>query len=387
MKQALRIAYLTIEDPRDRRPWSGTYHFLLRELEKQVEHVEVLGPLPEPFVVKVCKVFNQLTLRLLGKRFNYRASPWVAKAYARLIEKRLGDRSFDLIVAPAHVSTVAFLRTATPIVYINDRCMAGALGYHAILTDLFDWSRDQSLELERTTLRRATISVFSNHWAGDAALRTAPDVADRIHVVPFGANLPQAPERMGTGTWPNGQLKLLFLGVNWQEKGGPIAYEALLQLKRSGMPVRLVVCGCDPPEPCTDPDLVREGFLDKNDPQQLARLNEHLRTADLLILPTRFDASPVVLCEAASYGLPVLATRTGGIPTVVEESVTGLLFDPSDNGDAYARAITSLLHDQQRYQAMRMASRARFEQVLNWSVFVRTMLDHARGSSASKSSR
>ncbi|HRQ86246.1 MAG TPA: glycosyltransferase, partial [Flavobacteriales bacterium] len=66
-----------------------------------------------------------------------------------------------------------------------------------------------------------------------------------------------------------------------------------------------------------DPDLVREGFLNKNLPADMARLEHHLRTADFLILPTRFEAYGIVFCEAAAYGLPALASRTGGVPTIV----------------------------------------------------------------------
>ena len=41
MKLLITIGYLTIEDARDRRTWSGTHHFLLKELERRVERIEV----------------------------------------------------------------------------------------------------------------------------------------------------------------------------------------------------------------------------------------------------------------------------------------------------------------------------------------------------------
>ncbi len=377
MKLPITVGYLTIEDARDRRAWSGTHHFLLKELERRVERVELLGPLPEPIVVKAARLFNQIALRLLGKRFNWRASPWVARSYARIIERGLQAKPVDLVIAPAGLATTAFLRVDAPIIYINDRCIAGALGYHDVLQDLFDWSREQSLATERAALRNASLSIFSSAWAADAAKKALPQAADRIRMIPFGANLPEAPAAPGSGTWPNGPLKLLFLGVYWEAKGGPIAYDALLALKRAGVKAQLVVCGCEPPGGCDDPDLIREGFLDKNKPEELARLREHLRTADFLILPTRFEAYGIVLCEAAAYGLPVLATRTGGIPTIVLEGETGLLFDERNGGEHYAEAVMRLLKDADRMHRMRVAARARFERVLNWQVFVEELLAQA----------
>lgn len=379
MKHAITVGYLTIEDARDRRTWSGTHHFLLKELERRVERVELLGPMPDTFAVLVSRALNQVMLRILGKRFNWRASPWVARSYARIIERRLAASPVDLIIAPAGLSTTAYLRAKVPIIYINDRCIAGALGYHDVLQNLFIWSREQSLATERAALRNAALSIFSSDWAADAARLAAPDVADRVRMIPFGANLPDAPASIGSGTWPNGPLKLLFLGVYWEAKGGPITYDALLALKRAGVQAQLVVCGCEPPLECDDPDLVREGFLDKNRPEELARLQAHLRTADLLILPTRFDASPIVLCEAAANGLPVLVTRTGGVPSVVKDGATGILFGMDARGEHYAEAILGLLADAQRMAAMRWASRERFQRVLNWEAFADALLDQASG--------
>ncbi len=387
MKHPITIGYLTIEDARDRRPWSGTHHFLLKELEQHVDRVELLGPIAEPFAVLACKVLNQLTLRLLGKRFNYRASLWVAKSYARIVEQRLERTPVDVIMAPAGLSTIAYLRTSTPIIYVNDRAIAGALEYHAILKDLFTWSREQSLVTERAALRNASLSVFSSVWAADAAEHAVPDVADRVRMIPFGANLPQAPEAIGQGSLHTGTLKLLFLGVNWEEKGGPIAYDTLLALKQAGVKVQLVVCGCTPPVECKDPDLLREGFLDKNKPADLARLQEHLRTADLLILPTRFEAYGIVFCEAAAYGLPVLASRTGGVPTIVQEGETGYLFGLEATGLDYAERIKTLLVDREQIQVMRRRARKRFDEVLNWKAFVERLLAYAEEAGLVKSAR
>jgi len=386
LKLPITIGYLTIEDARDRRTWSGIHHFLLKELERRVERIELIGPLPETFAVKCTRALNQFFLRVPGKRFNWRASPSVARSYARIIEGRLMQRPVDLIIAPAGLSTTAYLRTDSPIIYINDRCIAGALGYHDVLQNLFDWSREQSLATERAALNKAALSVFSSAWAADAARKALPQAADRVRMIPFGANLPEAPAIPGTGTWPNGPLKLLFLGVYWEEKGGPIAYEALLSLKRAGINAQLVVCGCEPPSACDDPGLIREGFLDKNKPEELARLQSHLRTADFLIVPTRFEAYGIVFCEAAANGLPVLASRTGGVPTVVDEGRTGLLFALDAGGQQYADAIQGLLADNARLTAMRRAARERFEQVLNWEAFVQTMLGQAAPLISRKSS-
>ena len=375
MERDLTIGYVTIDDPNDRRSWSGIHNFLLVALRKRVARVVPIGPLrPQPELF-LSRAFNQVLLRVFKKRFNYRASWIMARAYARVIKRR--TKGLDLIIAPAGLPTVTLIDPGVPIIYFNDRCTAGAMHYHRILWDLAEFSRKESLAVEHRTFQNSDLVVFSSDWAAEGARKAYPDIADKLRVIPMGANLDAAPAPPEPRKFPPERLKLLMLGVNWVDKGGPIAYEALQELKRNGHAAQLVVVGCTPPPGFDDADLVREGFLNKNVPADMAKLVEHLRTADFLILPTRFEAYGIVFCEAAAYGLPVLATRTGGIPTVVQDGRTGFLFDAEEGGGAYAKRVMEMIKEPQRWHDMRLAARARYEGILNWEAFVQNLLDHA----------
>jgi glycosyltransferase involved in cell wall biosynthesis len=385
MKLPITVGYVSVDDPTDRRTWSGTNHFLLRSLQQQVASVKVLGPLrPQPALF-LCQAINQVMLRTVGKRFNYRDSFVMARAYAGILGPLLHD--VDLIIAPAGLATTALLRTKAPIIHVNDRCIAGALGYHRILNDLAAFSQQESLALEQQALKNAALTVYASQWAADAAIQAAPEQAYKVKVVPFGANLEQMPSVPEVRRFPSERIKLLFLGVNWGDKGGPIALQALQELRRRGVAAQLVVCGCTPPTSDADVDMICEGFLDKNDPVQAKRLEEHLRTADLLILPTRFEAYGIVCCEAAAYGLPVLATRTGGIPTIVQDGITGHLFDMDEDGVAYADRVLQLVQAPETWQTMRNKARKRYEEVLNWTAFTHELLRLAQEARSDNNAR
>jgi glycosyltransferase involved in cell wall biosynthesis len=69
-----------------------------------------------------------------------------------------------------------------------------------------------------------------------------------------------------------------------------------------------------------------------------------LRDLDIFVLPSISEACPNALLEAMTIGLPVVATRVGGIPALVEDGKTGLLVPPGDPL-SLARAIIRLIED------------------------------------------
>ena len=74
------------------------------------------------------------------------------------------------------------------------------------------------------------------------------------------------------------------------------------------------------------------------------RLPEHFRSADCFVLPSLTEGNPKALIEAMACGLPCAASARGGIPSIMEDGVTGLLFDPESVADI-ARAVERLLSE------------------------------------------
>jgi glycosyltransferase involved in cell wall biosynthesis len=98
------------------------------------------------------------------------------------------------------------------------------------------------------------------------------------------------------------------------------------------------------------------------------------RRADVFCFPTFFnsEAMPVVLVEAMASGLPVVATRWRGIPSVVVEGETGLLVEPHDS-DAVADRLAVLAADTHLRQRMGQAARDRFERKYTQAQFAAAM--------------
>jgi glycosyltransferase involved in cell wall biosynthesis len=126
------------------------------------------------------------------------------------------------------------------------------------------------------------------------------------------------------------------------------------------------------------PPFVRSmGFLDKRTPAGLATLERLYAEAHFLVLPTRVDATPVVVSEANAYGVPCLASRVGGLPSIVTDDVNGRLFPP-DAVAAYAAYVAETMATRGRYQELARSAFNTYETRLNWDTATRTVAELLR---------
>lgn len=361
----LRIAFLTPQDPLSKRSWSGTIYFMAQALQKHCGDVTFLGPVSARQLGG--KVYNRLVRRLLRKRYDYSHSLSYAMKCAKFFEKKLEGRSFDVIFAPAAATGLAFLKNRVPTVYASDVTFSLLHNYYPEFTNLMKKSIREGNIIEKAAINKSRIALFSSEWAAQSAVRDYGAEPANIRVIPFGANMDSVPRKeVVLKRGKSGRLRLLFLAVNWHRKGGDIAYETLVSLIKRGIDAELIVCGCVPPSGVSHERMTVIPFLSKDDPVQMKELTDLFLTADYLLLPTRYDCTPIVFCEANAFGMPVVSTDTGGVSSLISNGENGIMLPSSARGDQYADAIYGLYRDDERYAALNRSSRAAFEERLNW---------------------
>jgi glycosyltransferase involved in cell wall biosynthesis len=114
-------------------------------------------------------------------------------------------------------------------------------------------------------------------------------------------------------------------------------------------------------------------FVDKNKPDGCRLLSKLFVQADLFVLPTRVDCSPIALCEANAFGLPVVATDRGGVSGIVRTGENECLFPPTARGSDYAEVIPDPFSQRAKHLELRKNARAHFESRLNWDVWGATV--------------
>ena len=367
-----KIAYYSINDPLDKRSWSGTTYYFGQTLQKHVGDVDFLGPVKIPWLL-------DKTIRALQKlsRFLFR-SEWIPKysllknIYAcRILKRRMQGRQYDLLVAPAAASELGYLNTDLPIVYFGDATYkAYSETYEKEFKNSNKFSRWEGEHLEKRALKKSSLIVLTSCWAANSAMHDYGVPASKIEVILLGANIDLIPGRdIIFHKEANKTLTLLFLAVDWERKGGAIAFDALKHLHKMGINARLVVCGVVPPPQFVHSHMEVIPFLNKNDAADYRRFVALLSSVHFLLVPTRADCSLLVSCEANAYGVPTVSTDVGGVKDVVKDGINGYCLPPEAGGAEYASAIASLFADKEKYHQLVVSSRNRFENELNWDSF------------------
>ncbi len=366
----MKIGLLHAYDTRDKRAWSGTIYYMACMLENYCGEIFHLSPIPFSKEMLVGRVINKSARIFFRKNFRYHCSFLFARRFAKVTAQRLAGQSFDVIVAPAGATEIAFLETDIPIVLVEDATYKQLFDYYPVCSNLLQRSIYEMNTIQDLALKKASAVIYSSTWAAHSAIGEYGADPAKVHVVPFGANLDEPPPReVVLARKKSERCRLLFLGVEWVRKGGVIAFETLLKLEEMGIQAELIVCGCTPPEKIAHERMKVIPFLDKNDEIQRQELEKLFMSADFLLVPTRAEAYGLVFCEASAFGLPVIATNTGGVSEIVREGENGFLLPYEARGDAYAEVIARVYHDDQRYAELVRASRAAFEERLNWDAW------------------
>ncbi|MBX7255463.1 MAG: glycosyltransferase family 4 protein [Candidatus Hydrogenedentes bacterium] len=223
------------------------------------------------------------------------------------------------------------------------------------------------MKFEREAYAHCDLIVFGSKWAADSAIHQYGVSPDKVRSIAFGANLDKVPDRervLENRRREQSTCELLFLGVDWERKGGELAISVVETLNRLGLKARLTVCGIVPAS--VSPYIRVVPFLNKHEAKDQARLSQLLDEATFLFLPTRGDCSPIVFCEAFAHGLPVVTCAVGGVPEIVTDGVNGIVRDRSTPADEFADIIAGLFRDTCTYAQFCEAARGAYDQTFNW---------------------
>jgi glycosyltransferase involved in cell wall biosynthesis len=235
------------------------------------------------------------------------------------------------------------------------------------------------LRLDRLCTRLADAVVAVSQHTADHMISEEHAPPGKIHVVLNGIDFdrvrvsgPAASERIRRDVDAAQAHLLVVLARLHPEKGYGTLFRTLPGLRRRlARPTVLIVAGTGPFEAQYRAEVAALGCDDMvrfvGFRQDAADL---IAAADLVVLPSLAEAFGLVLAESLALGTPVVATRVGGIPEIVDDGVDGVLVPPED-APALEDALVALLGDPQRRRRLSGAGVARMRERFGFLEMVR----------------
>jgi glycosyltransferase involved in cell wall biosynthesis len=199
---------------------------------------------------------------------------------------------------------------------------------------------------------------------------------DKIHIIPQGTDTADFPflQREITSEKP---IVILSVGRLSIEKGFHIAVKAISSLAPQHPGIQYRIIGSGPEEKTLTrlcEQLGIQQHIHIHGSVSTDELLSHYSEAHIFVLPSidfrdgsHTETQGVVLQEAQSSGIPVIASRTGGIPEVIKDRKTGLLFE-EENDTQLSQLIESLIDDREQYRTIAQQARKDVEE--NYSIEV-----------------
>jgi len=256
-----------------------------------------------------------------------------------------------------------------------------------------EWLSQLDARMIDRRLRHADLIVGCSEYITDKIRERFPQHAARCTTIYNGVQAEADPGRRR----PGDTLELLNVGRVSPEKGLHVLVDALERVVASHPEVRLTVLGEESPVPyefavkiSTD-ELVQklERFYGGSYLQQLSermsdavaervtfvdrvphdRTRQYYDEADVFVFPSIFEAFPIPPIEAMAAGVPVIASKAGGVVESVVHEQTGLLVEREDPV-GLAAAILRLADDEELRASMGEAGRTRVRDLYPWSRIV-----------------
>ncbi len=367
----MKVGFAARWSPLDKRSWSGTSYYSYQEIKKHND-VEIFQFKWPWYLREWLTTQKSLNRKLFKKHTAVEFLKAYAKYFSKQLEKELQKRPVDVLFVSASSQLIAYLKTDIPIIYMTDATFQQIQGYYPYFSNLAAYNVRQGIELDKQAFHNTAHCMLASEWNKSSAITDYGINAGKITVVPCGANLDRIPAAVAERAVSNETVRLLFLAVEWDRKGGDIALEAFRILHSKGIKAHLHIIGCVPPHDLIpEKDITIIPFLDKNEEADFQQLHQIFLQTDFLLLPTRAECAGVVFSEASAYGIPSITTDTGGVTTYVREGINGFALPFEAGGAAYAEKIRSLLADPAQLQQLQASSRKLFEEQLNWDAWGR----------------
>lgn len=319
MRKKLIVLYN--EDRKNpRNTWSGTSYSLRRALEKYVDII---------FIDSNNNRFERLLLKIITNIGKFHSCYLLNKIYVFFYTRRINQKLKEY-------KNIPVLQIANKLILKNDFYLYHDLSYYCWISanekiekigKKFEYGNLNLFcknELERRIIEeedlvsKAKRVYYMGNWVSNEMKQHYSYMKEKFYSVGGGLN-----NDFSISQCNKKKNQILFIGIDFERKGGPLVLEAFQILKKKYLKdASLIIVGCE--ERKQVDGVVWTGRVGREE------ISELFSASELFCMPSIFEAYGLVFLEALCFGIPVIARNDYEMPYFVKNGVNGYLLENED---------------------------------------------------------
>jgi glycosyltransferase involved in cell wall biosynthesis len=274
---------------------------------------------------------------LLGKKTisgTFLRTPYIFHKIKLAIQNRLANHKYAFTFQTQSIFDSSVL--GTPHFVYTDHTHLANLHYPGFnRKNLFTKSW---IECEHKIYQNATLNFTMSSNISKSIIEDYSCSPDKVSCVYCGANVQVTQDEILDENRFSCK-NILFVGTDWQRKGGPVLVEAFRTVLDTYPDATLTIVGCTPKLDLPNCNVV--GRL------PLSEVKKYFKQASVFCFPTTLEPFGIVFLEAMAHKLPIIASNIGAIPDFILEGKNGYLVEPN-NSRQLSQQIIKLISSQEK---------------------------------------
>jgi len=356
-------------------PVSGMNRFLFAALREKGWQLEICDiPLPRLAVLWAYISTFKFNLRHWkdaknAKLGSYLKNPrifWQRSRFcARLLRRKWREGDLILQIAGLFAPTQALRQLPGPYaVFLSFTTRLAAKEYPPWAVFPTEETRQTWYNCEEYLYQNASLIVTTNAHAQRNLIGDYQVSPDRISVIGYGVNL----DNLVPSDKPRSPKQALYIGYDFERKGGPTILEAFARVHQDDPEAALVIIGP------ARPDRVPAGVEWLGPVMDRELVADFLRTSAVFVMPSVCEPFGLVFLEAMANQLPCIGSTRDAMPEIITEGETGYLVEPGDS-EALAERMQQILGNPQLQQRLGQAASLRVQQHFTWDLVGQRITD------------
>ena len=365
--------------PLDPATWSGSSAFFFREIEKRGKLCGTAGGVIPFWQKAVYAMLNYSRDFALMRKRTYMDTRY-RNALSRFLAKQVKAIDFEPDSVSVQLGSMFNLHAI-----LGDQCMRTSYndGNFMMLLQSPYFRRERFsekaieavIQYEKSVLDGMQMIFTMSEYLRQSFINDFGQSANKVHCIGAGINISESVilEVLNTDNTQKryDTQEILFIGVDFQRKGGKCLLSAFRKVRSVFPKVMLQIVG--PTKPLAgfeaEAGVVWNGFLNKNDPQDAQKLKTLFNQTSLFVMPSIYEPFGIAPLESQLRSIPCLVSNSWALPEIVQEGKTGELVEPG-NEEMLAEKLIHLLRNPDILQKYGAAGKSRVLEHFLWSKVV-----------------